>query len=157
MYEAHTAVIGNVVSHPVRRSLPGGDQVVTFRMASTSRRFDPGSREWVDGGTLFLTVTCWRRLVEGVDSSLQRGDPIIAYGHLRTTEYRTRDGIQRHDLELRAAALGPDLGRCSAPVLRRPGPRNSLDRASVDGEAAVRVTVESDPAEPRVPAPAEAG
>ncbi|WP_227980465.1 single-stranded DNA-binding protein [Nocardia spumae] len=126
MYEANTAVIGTVVTHPVRRNLPGGDQVTTFRMASTARRFDRESGGWVDSGTLFLTVSCWRRLVEGVDASLRRGDPIIAYGQLRTNEYRTKDGVHRHDLEMRATALGPDLGRCSAPVVRRGGPRNSV-------------------------------
>ncbi|NKY89276.1 single-stranded DNA-binding protein [Nocardia veterana] len=125
MYEANTAVIGTVVTHPVRRSLPGGDRVLTFRMASTARRFDRDSGGWVDGGTLFLTVSCWRRLVDGVDASIRRGDPIVAYGQLRTNEYRTTDGVHRHDLEMRAIALGPDLGRCSAPVLRRGGPRNS--------------------------------
>ena len=125
MYEANTAVIGTVVTHPVRRNLHGGEQVMTFRMASNARRFDRDTGGWVDSGTLFLTVSCWRRLVEGVDESLRRGDPVIAYGQLRTNEYRTKDGIQRHDLEMRASALGPDLGRCSAPVLRRGFARNS--------------------------------
>ncbi|MGS2809525.1 hypothetical protein [Nocardia sp. MW-W600-9] len=40
MYEAHATVIGTVVTHPVRRDLTNGEQVVTFRMASNSRRFD---------------------------------------------------------------------------------------------------------------------
>ncbi len=124
MYEANTAVIGTVVTHPVRRTLPGGEQVTTFRMASTARRFDRDSGGWVDSGSLYLTVSCWRRLVEGVDASLRRGDPIIAYGSLRTNEYRTKDGVHRHDLEMRAAAVGPDLGRCSAPVVRRGSSRN---------------------------------
>ncbi|MCX4099309.1 single-stranded DNA-binding protein [Nocardia sp. alder85J] len=128
MYEANTVIIGNVVTHPVRRTLPGGDQVVTFRMASNSRRLDRISGQWVDNGTLYLTVHCWRRLGEGVDGSIRRGDPIIAYGQLRSNEYRTKDGVERHDLEMRAFALGPDLSRCSAAVRRRsatghlPGP-----------------------------------
>ncbi|WP_024803193.1 single-stranded DNA-binding protein [Nocardia sp. BMG51109] len=133
MYEANTAVIGTVVTHPVRRSLPSGEQVVTFRMASNSRRFDRERGEWVQGASLFLTINCWRRLVEGVDASIRRGDPIIAYGQLRTHEYRTKDGVQRSDLEMRASALGPDLGRCSAPVLRR-GAGNSAGSTAVAPE-----------------------
>jgi single-strand DNA-binding protein len=155
MYEANTAVIGNVITHPVRRSLPSGEQVLTFRMASNSRRLDRDSGEWVDNGTLFLTVSCWRRLVEGVDASIQRGDPIIAYGQLRSSEYRTRDGVERHDLEMRATALGPDLGRCSAPVVRR-GARNSAEAATVEQEAAARRPTGSDAAEPVATASAEA-
>jgi single-strand DNA-binding protein len=130
MYEAFTALIGNVVTHPVRRSLSSGEQLVTFRMASTARRLDHGSGEWVDNGTLYVTVSCWRRLVEGVDAALRLGDPIIAYGQLRTSEYRSKDGSSRHDLEMRAAALGPDLGRCSATLQRR-GNRNSSEPSDV--------------------------
>ncbi|RDI63769.1 single-stranded DNA-binding protein [Nocardia pseudobrasiliensis] len=134
MYEANTAVVGNVVTHPVRRSLPGGEQVVTFRMASNSRRYDRDSEAWVDNGTLYLTVNCWRRLVEGVDASIRRGDPIIAYGQLRSTEYSTRDGVQRRDLEMRASAVGPDLARCYATVVRR-GSGNSQLVSVVDDQA----------------------
>ena len=148
MYEANTAVIGTVVTHPVRRSLSGGRQVVTFRMASNSRRFDREQGTWVEGASLFLTVTCWRRLAEGVDASIRRGDPIVAYGQLRTNEYRTKAGVQRQDLEMRASALGPDLGRCSAPVCRR-RLGNSADSSCVPTEAARR-PVESVSAQPAV-------
>ncbi|RMI32789.1 single-stranded DNA-binding protein [Nocardia stercoris] len=120
MYEANTAVIGNVVTVPVRRVLSSGEQVLSFRMASTARRLDRESGEWTDGGTLYLTVNCWRRLVDGIDGALGKGDPIIAYGQLRTNEYRTRDGVHRHDLEMQATAVGPDLGRCTVQVQRRP-------------------------------------
>ncbi|MBB5918820.1 single-strand DNA-binding protein [Nocardia transvalensis] len=154
MYEANTAVIGTVVTHPVRRSLPGGEQVVSFRMASNARRFDR-DRGWVDNGALFLTVDCRRRTAEGADSSIRRGDPIIAYGRLRTAEYRTEDGVERHDLEMRAGALGPDLGRCSTPVRRRAG-RNSADAPSVDDEA-VRGPGASDMSVPVGATPADAG
>ncbi|MFC4376941.1 single-stranded DNA-binding protein [Nocardia halotolerans] len=124
MYEANATVIGTVVTHPVRRDLASGEQLVTFRMASNARRFDANVGEWVDNGTLYLTISCWRRLVAGVDRSLHRGDPVIAYGPLRSHEYRGKDGGERRDLEMRAIAVGPDLGRCSAAVVRRTeGPR----------------------------------
>ncbi|WP_278262950.1 single-stranded DNA-binding protein [Nocardia sp. AG03] len=119
MYETNTAVVGTVITHPVRRDLGNGDQVVTFRMASNARRLDPATGEWVDNGSLYLTVSCWRKLAVGVDRSLHRGDPVIAYGQLRSHEYRTKDGTERRDLEMRAAAVGPDLNRCSASVVRR--------------------------------------
>ncbi|WP_330253008.1 single-stranded DNA-binding protein [Nocardia sp. NBC_00565] len=147
MYEAMATVIGNVVTHPVRRDLTNGEQVVTFRMASNSRRFDVATGEWVDGGTLYLTVSCWRRLVLGVEASVRRGDPIIAHGQLRSHEYRSKDGVERRDLEMRATAIGPDLSRCTAEVVRRTasgggsGPstlaRNSCDRSSTDDRARV--------------------
>ncbi|MGW4366868.1 single-stranded DNA-binding protein [Nocardia takedensis] len=118
MYEAMATVIGTVVTHPVTRALHSGERVLSFRMASNSRRFDPAGGDWVDNGTLFLTVTCWRRLLSGVEESLRRGDPILVYGQLRSHEYRTRDGVERRDLEMRASTVGPDLTRCAVRLLR---------------------------------------
>ncbi|MFC9432971.1 single-stranded DNA-binding protein [Nocardia sp. NPDC057030] len=134
MYEAHATVIGNVVNNPIRRELPNGEQLLSFRMASNSRRLDHSTGEWVDNGTLFLTVNCWRRLVAGVEASLRRGDPVIAYGQLRSHEFRGRDGIERRDLEMRASAVGPDLGRCTAQVTRWSQMRNTGDRFGADVE-----------------------
>ncbi|WP_227999182.1 single-stranded DNA-binding protein [Nocardia australiensis] len=125
MYESMATVVGNVVTHPVKRDLTNGEQLITFRMASNSRRFDAATGEWVDNGTLYLTISCWRRLVAGVDASIRRGDPIMVHGQLRSHEYRTKDGVERRDLEMRAASIGPDLARCSAPVIRRSEPGRS--------------------------------
>ncbi|MEV0293959.1 single-stranded DNA-binding protein [Nocardia sp. NPDC050710] len=119
MYEAMATVVGTVVTSPVQRDLSNGERVLTFRLASNSRRFDQAGGAWVDNGTLFLTISCWRRLVHGVAASIRRGDPVIVYGQLRSHEYRTRDGVERRDLEMRATAVGPDLTRCTAQVTRR--------------------------------------
>lgn len=132
MYEANATVIGTIVNHPLKRELPNGDQILTFRMASNSRRLDHNTGEWVDNGTLFLNVNCWRKLVAGVEASLRRGDPIIAHGQLRSHEYRSRDGMERRDLEMRASAVGPDLGRCTAQVTRWSEMRNTGDRFSAE-------------------------
>ncbi|WP_233434634.1 single-stranded DNA-binding protein [Nocardia yamanashiensis] len=119
MYEIQAAIVGNVVTEPVRRQLPSGEEILAFRLANTSRRFDQTSGQWVDAGTMYLTVSCRRRLIDGVESSVHRGDPVIAYGSLRSSEYTTRDGVERNDLEMRATAVGPDLGRCTAAVQRK--------------------------------------
>ncbi|WP_084496993.1 single-stranded DNA-binding protein [Nocardia amamiensis] len=139
MYEANATVIGTIATHPIKRDLTNGEQVVTFRLASNSRRLDHTSGQWVDNGTLYLTVSCWRRLVAGVEASLRRGDPIIAYGQLRSHEYRSKDGVERRDLEMRATAVGPDLSRCAAQVTRwsDPAPRNTSAGSSADNREPV--------------------
>lgn len=130
MYEAMATVTGTVVTHPVRRELANGEPVITFRVASHSRRLDFATQQWVDNGTLFLTVSCWRRLVPGVLASIRRGDPVMVHGQLRSHEYRAKDGVERRDLEMRAMAIGPDLARCTAEITRR------ADRSRASGEAA---------------------
>lgn len=135
MYETHGTVVGTVITDPIKRETTSGEEVMSFRMASNVRRRDRESGEWIDGGTLYLTVSCWRRLVQGVGASLMKGDPIIAHGELRTNEYKTRDGEPRSDLEMRAAAIGPDLARCSARLDRSGRARTATAGEEVEGEA----------------------
>lgn len=139
MYEAHAAIVGTVITNPMKRVTPNGEEVLSFRMASNSRRQDRVTGEWVDSGTLYLTVTCWRRLVTGVGASIVVGDPIIAYGQLRTNEYTSRDGAERADLEMRASAVGPDLARCivkfERPKVAGPDPAESASEAEGDTSA----------------------
>lgn len=135
MYETYGTVVGTVITDPIKRETISGEEVLSFRMASNVRRRDRESGEWVDGGTLYLTVSCWRRLVQGVGASLMKGDPIIAHGELRTNEYKTRDGEPRSDLEMRAAAIGPDLARCSARLDRSGRARATAVADGAEGEA----------------------
>ncbi len=129
MYEAHAAIVGTVITNPIKRTTPNGEEVLSFRMASNARRQDRATGEWVDSGTLYLSVSCWRRLVTGVGASIMRGDPIIAYGQLRTNEYTNKDGVDRADLEMRASAIGPDLARC---IVKLDRPKSSAPEAGND-------------------------
>lgn len=119
MHEAYTTLVGTVINDPVTRLMPSGDEVTNFRIASNARRPDREG-EWTDNGTVFASVSCWRRLVKGVSGSIIKGDPVIVYGQLRTTTYTSREGVERNDLEIRAMAVGPDLARCSVKLDRRP-------------------------------------
>ncbi|RPA12653.1 single-stranded DNA-binding protein [Gordonia sp. OPL2] len=112
MYETYTTVIGTVVSEPRRRQTNGGEEVISFRVACNSRRIDKRTQEWIDGPTLYLTVSCWRRLLAGVGSAIAKGRPVIAHGQIKTNEYTTADGERRADLEMTANAVGLDLSRC---------------------------------------------
>lgn len=129
MYETYTTVVGTIVTSPVVRSIgDSGEPVLNFRLAGNVRRTD-SSGEWVDGDTLYLTVGCRRRLVNGVSGVLDKGDPVIAYGRIYTDEYVTKDGTRRSDLVMRASAVGPDVARV----------RVHLQRSSAAGEAGVPV------------------
>ncbi|ASR03845.1 MULTISPECIES: single-stranded DNA-binding protein [Gordonia] len=112
MFETYTTVIGTVVSEPRRRQTTTGEDVISFRVACTSRRIDKRSGEWVDGPTLYLTVSCWRRLLAGVGLAIAKGRPVMAHGQIKTNEYPTADGSRRSDLEMTAVAVGLDLSRC---------------------------------------------
>ena len=126
MYEIYTTVIGTVVSEPRRRRTAAGDEVISFRVACHSRRLDKRTDGWVDGPALYLTVSCRRRLLNGVGAAVAKGVPVIAHGQIRTNEYVTSDGERRADLEMSADAVGLDLSRCVVSVVSSGPGRGSV-------------------------------
>lgn len=118
MFETPLTVVGNVVNDPKRRTV-GDQEVIKFRVASNSRRRCPDG-SWGAGDSLFVTVSCWGRLVTGVGAALGKGTPVIVVGTVHTSEYDDRDGVRRWNLEMRASAVGPDVSRTIVRI-EKPG------------------------------------
>ncbi len=110
MNDTQMTIVGNVVDTPKLRKTRSGHFVANFRVASTPRRYDREHATWVDGETLFVTVTCWRAMAENAAQSLRKGQPVIVSGRYYQREYE-RDETLRTAYELEAAALGHDLTR----------------------------------------------
>jgi single-strand DNA-binding protein len=125
-------VVGNVVDSPRRVSLQNG-AVTNFRMASTSRRYDAGREEFVDGGTFWVDVECWNGLSSNVSASVSKGDPVIVRGALTTHSWESENG-RRSTPRIRAFAVGPNLARGTAEFKR--------DRPARTGETVDRTTGE---------------
>lgn len=122
MNETMITIIGNVITDVTPRKTADGTRVVNFRVASNQRRYDKEAQSWVDGDTLYVSVTCWRDLAKGVVSTLVKGDPVIVVGRLYTRGYEVA-GQKRSITELDARAVGPDLARSRAELerIRRDG------------------------------------
>jgi single-strand DNA-binding protein len=121
-------VVGNVVDSPRRVSLEHG-AVTNFRMASTARRYDTRSQEFVDAGTFWVDVECWNGLSSNVSASVSKGDPVIVRGALTTHSWESENG-RRSTPRIRAFAVGPNLARGTADFKRdRPA------RAAEPGDA----------------------
>jgi single-strand DNA-binding protein len=138
MFETHMTVVGNCITEPAMRQTSVGD-VTSFRMASNSRRRDPETGEWTTDKTLYLTVSCWRKLAMGVAASVEKGRPIIVTGNVHTSEYMGGDGQMRTSLEMTAASVGLDLARCIARTVGFP-------TASTAAETPAEVEAASTPA-----------
>jgi single-strand DNA-binding protein len=130
-------LIGNLVDTPAVQVVPSGASRARFRIASTERRREPGTNTWRDGESVFVTVTCWRKLAENVTVSLEKGDRVIVSGRLRQWVSES-DGVRRTVHEIEADAVGPDLlrGVVSVARNRRPEPADVADGGPV-GELAV--------------------
>jgi single-strand DNA-binding protein len=124
-------VAGDVIARRVGANLE--HMLVTFRVASSERRWDKASESWVDGDRFTASVNCWRRLADGA-RCLTKGDPVIVTGRLSVREYEA-EGVRRYMTEISAVAVGPDLARCTADVhRRRPDVAQAADGAVTEGD-----------------------
>jgi single-strand DNA-binding protein len=150
MFDTYVTVVGNVLTAPEwRRTATTGTLVTNFKVASTARRLDRENNRWIDGNSLRVRVTCWRRLAEGVASSVMTGDPVVVVGRLYTREWVDTDGNNRTTYELEAAAVGHDLSRGRGKFARnRPTTSTSvLEDEEDDQQARGEATEPVDPAE----------
>lgn len=133
MFETTMTVVGRIITDS-RRRVVGDQEVISFRVASNSRR-RTAEGAWEPGNTLYITVNCWGKLVTGVGAGLYKGAPIIAVGTVHTSEYEDKDGIKRSSLEMRATAVGPDLSKTIVRIEQPPRPQEGDDAASGAGSA----------------------
>lgn len=122
MNETMVTVTGNVAGDVITKRVGSNQEhlLVTFRVASSERRYDRATDTWVDGDRFTALVNCWRRLADGA-RMLVKGDPVVVTGRLSVREYEV-EGVRRYMTEIAATAVGPDLGRCVATVAPgRPG------------------------------------
>jgi single-strand DNA-binding protein len=151
MFETNIVVIGNVLTAPEwRRTANTGALVATFRVASTARKMDRESGRWIDGDSLRLRVSCWRKLAEGVSASIAVGDPVVVMGRIFTRDWTDGDGNARVSYEMEAVAVGHDLSRGKAKFFRtRPTATDAATGPEADavvrGEAAELVPAEEVP------------
>lgn len=110
MNDIQVTIVGNVCTDPNTNPTSAGVPRTSFRVANNPRRLKDGV--WVDGDPTYVTVICFRSLAENTGASVQKGDPVIVTGRLRTREWTgERQGLS---VEVDAAAIGFDLARGTA-------------------------------------------
>jgi single-strand DNA-binding protein len=98
--ETPITVVGNLTDRPEMRYTQQGRPVANFSVASTPRRFDKGSGQWVDGTTAFHRCTVWGRDAENLVESAGKGDRVIVVGRLEQREFTDREGQDRRAWEI---------------------------------------------------------
>lgn len=150
MNESFVTVCGNVVADPQSRTTKQGKVFASFRVASTTRRWDQGLGAFVDGSTNFVNVVGFNALGANVMGSLKKGDPVIVYGRLRVNQYAATDGTPRTSVEVDAHAVGHNLTRGLSALTKLGRPQGEVvDRladpvvtGSFDEDAAVPAEVD---------------
>jgi single-strand DNA-binding protein len=114
-------ITGNLVNSPVLRTY-GTQQMTRFRLAHNHSYRDPGTGDWIDKGTTFIEVSCWRSLAVNVTESIGKGSAVIVSGRLKSSEWEKEvDGRieRRTSFEIEATAIGPDLSRGATQAVDR--------------------------------------
>ena len=116
MNDTIVTVVGNVVDSPRRVSLENG-AVTNFRMASTARRYDARTEQFVDSGTFWVDVECWNTLGGNVSASVSKGDPVVVHGSLTTHSWESETG-PRSKPRIKAFAVSHNLAKGRALFTR---------------------------------------
>ncbi|WP_051683494.1 single-stranded DNA-binding protein [Blastococcus sp. URHD0036] len=143
MPDTDITVVGRVASPPRLARLDSGSSVVNFRIASTSRRFDRNTQDWVDGETFWSDVECWGDLGGNVVRSISKGDSVVVVGRLWTRDYESQNG-RGSTSQIRADAVGPDL-RWGWAEYHRPARAPRDEEGSADPSADQRPDSEESP------------
>lgn len=117
--ETYLTLQGWVGSDIKFKEVSGRVALASFRLGSTPRQFDRAKQTWVDRPTTWFTVECWRTLAENVNESLQRGQPVVVTGRLKTTEW-LEEGQTKSRTVLDAFAVGHDLTRGTTAFTKNP-------------------------------------
>lgn len=107
--EPVVTIIGNVAGEPQLRFSPGGVAVLNFTLANTPRNKDRQSDQWVDGETMWVRVTAFRKDAENAAESLQKGTRVIATGRLSQEVWTDKEGQERTSLKLLADEIGASM------------------------------------------------
>jgi single-strand DNA-binding protein len=144
-------LVGNCGRDPEIRYLPSGQAVANVSIATTSRRKDRNSGEFVEE-TQWHRVTFFERLAEIVGEYVKKGTPIYVEGRLSYRKYTDKDGIEKNATDIVASEMqllgarqgmgGPgagdgygDEGGAPAAPARRPAPAAARPAAPAPRQA----------------------
>lgn len=113
-----TITIRGFVATEIKSSTtPGGVATASFRIGTTSRRYDKESGLWADGHTNWFTVQGYRQLAGSMGCSIKKGQPVIVVGKLKIRSWE-KDGRIHHSTIIDADSVGHDLTWGSANFIR---------------------------------------
>jgi len=102
------SVQGLVATTPRHIKTQDGLDITSFRLASSSRRYDKNLKRWTDGETNWYTITSFKQLAVNAHASINKGDRVIVSGNLRIRDW-DNGSSSGTSIEVEADSLGHDL------------------------------------------------
>lgn len=91
-------VLGNLTRDPEVRTLPSGQTVTNFAVATNRRWKDKDGNTKED--TQYHEISVWGRLGELASQMLSKGKKVYVEGRLSTTSWEGQDGVKRQKTEI---------------------------------------------------------
>jgi single-strand DNA-binding protein len=111
------SVAGLVATTPRHLVTQDGLPITSFRLASSSRRFDRAQNKWIDGETNWFTITSFRQLAINSAGSVNKGDRVSVTGKLRVRDWDNGERAGT-SVEVEADSMGHDLAWGSSVFTR---------------------------------------
>ena len=112
-----TMLIGNLTRDPELRTIPSGQTVASFSIA-TNRSWNDAAGE-LKRAVEYTDIVAWGKLAEIAGQILKKGRKTYVEGRLQTRNWEGQDGIKRYKTEVIASDL---------IVLDRPAGIGSFDQ-----------------------------
>jgi single-strand DNA-binding protein len=90
---------GNLVADPELRATPSGTPVCNLRIASSTRRKDGTTGDWVDKPNYF-DIIVWGAQGATAAEHLGKGRPVAIDGRLEWRQWETPDGAKRQSVDI---------------------------------------------------------
>lgn len=92
-------IVGNLTQDPEVRTIPSGDKVANFSVATNRMWTDKTSGEKQQRAE-FHNIVLWRRLAEIAEQYLSKGSLILIEGRIETRKWEDKDGNTRYKTEI---------------------------------------------------------
>jgi len=147
---------GLVATEPRSLTTIEGLPITSFRLASTQRRYDRATQNWIDGETNWYTITAFRQLASNASGSIKKGDRVLVIGRVRIKDWKN-DARSGTSVEIDAEAIGHDLTWGTAAYVRSVSMAStaSAHQASEPPATGDDFPESVDDAEPAAPEPVE--
>lgn len=125
-------LLGNAGRDCEIRYMPDGKAVANVSIATSTKRKDKASGEWIED-TQWHRVTFYERLAEIAGEYVKKGKSIYVEGRLKYGKYTDKDGVEKSTCDIVATELQLLGGRddaapsrpAAAPQARPPAPAPS--------------------------------
>lgn len=97
-------LVGNCGRDPEIRYLPSGGAIANISIATTSRRKDKATGDYIEE-TQWHRVTFFERLAEIAGEFVKKGSPLYVEGRLTYRKYTDKDGVEKQSTDIIATEM----------------------------------------------------